>query len=252
MLKISEKKYLQDQYDECYTWFDRMSFPDNFFKEKRVLDFGCGNGALGFFLLNHGISSYIGVDISLELIDQARQAKEENFFSILGDIDNCCKSIDDFKSDEFDVIVCKDSFEHIINLNSFAVGFQRILKPNGVIATGFSPLYFSPWGDHGRIQLRLPWIHAFLPLSLIKKKLRFFNGINIDSVEDLGMNMLTPSQFRYIFSKDMCWSFVQYHQNRKEGVLIKVFDFLSSVAFLEKYFVVNIYAIIKNEKNSIS
>ena len=60
--------------------------------------------------------------------------------------------INDFSKDKlkiqdnfFDLIICKDVFEHLINPNHLVKEIHRILKPNGLLLSHV-PNHFPLWG----------------------------------------------------------------------------------------------------------
>lgn len=78
---------------------------------KRVLDYGCGNGALTFWLWSNGFGNDItGVDVSRTGVENARKAFPRsglNFETI--------DAIERFPADSFDAAVCSHVLEHIEN-----------------------------------------------------------------------------------------------------------------------------------------
>ena len=110
----------------------------------------------------------IGIDLASELIEFADENLRSNYAKF--------KDIVEFKkvnilevnfSQQFDLIVSKYTFEHTLDLDKVLNKFYNILNFNGLVYLGFGPLYNFFNGDHGRTQLKLPWLHALIPEKLI-------------------------------------------------------------------------------------
>ena len=59
-------------------WETLRKLTDRIFKDKRVLDLGCGYGWYCIYAMEHGASSVVGVDISHK---NARDSQRKNTFS---------------------------------------------------------------------------------------------------------------------------------------------------------------------------
>jgi len=209
-----------------------------------VLDLGCGHGALSIRFAEHGAADVTGIDLDDERIDFARRNLASAFPQFGDRVEYLCQDVRDLSSyNSFDLIVSKDSFEHIDDLSGILSHLYRLLKPGGCLAAGFSPLFYSPFGDHGRYKVGLPWLHALLPEALLMKWVSRVTGIKVTSSMDLGLNKLTASEFRRLFSRESDWSRVDIHYNRGDRFLMPLFNIFRQVPFLEKYFTVSIYSI---------
>jgi SAM-dependent methyltransferase len=145
---------------------------------------------------------------------------------------------------KFDVIVSKDTFEHVGDVATLlrALG-ERLVRPGGRIYAGFSPLYYSPFGDHGRTGLKVPWAHAALPRRLVYAAAARHNGHRVDSLLDIGLNGNTPDQFRAAFA-DSGLRLVDIAYNRGDKRLLPVLE-KARTRFprLDRFTTVSIYAV---------
>jgi ubiquinone/menaquinone biosynthesis C-methylase UbiE len=97
----------------------------------RMLDIGCGTGTLLVHLASHHPEGYfLGVDISENMIDQAkRKAASAGLrnvsFEIL-DVDN-----QPLTSGPFDVINCSNCFHHFVNAHRALFSISKSLSENG-------------------------------------------------------------------------------------------------------------------------
>lgn len=130
-------------------------------KNSRILEVGCGfGGNLRPFLdLKCQVT---GVDILEESIERAKielNIKDRNNLELIA---SDIYDIDTFHQ-QFDVIIMKDTLEHIPNQERFISLLETFLKPNGVIFQGFPP-WHNPFGGHqqmckSKFLSKLPWFH---------------------------------------------------------------------------------------------
>lgn len=92
-------------------------------KRLKILDVGCGSGLnskkLSFY--NHDIT---GVDISYEAI---KKYKKNKFKGYVADV---TKGLP-FKKNTFDIILCSEVIEHVVDTNTFLSELNRVLKKKG-------------------------------------------------------------------------------------------------------------------------
>jgi SAM-dependent methyltransferase len=233
-----DEAYFAEQVVENDEWQRRMGGTIDV-ESKRVLDLGCGHGALSILMAQQGAAKVVGIDLNEHFIDFAgrntlhRYPEFENVVSF--------RTIDIAElRDEYDVVVSKDSFEHIDDLEHVLDVIFRLLAPGGVLASGFGPLYYSPFGDHGRFHLGLPWLHAILPEAVLTAMATRRERKPIRTASDLGLNKLTTPALRR-FLAHQPWSDVDVRFNQGSKRLFKAFDQLRRVSVIEKYFTVNAY-----------
>jgi SAM-dependent methyltransferase len=233
-----DEAYFAEQLSDNDEWLRRMGRGLDV-KGKRVLDLGCGHGALSVLMAKLGAVKVVGVDLDEGRIDFARRngaARYPEFANVLS-----FEAIDitDLQG-EYDLVVSKDAFEHIDALEHVLDQIFRLLAPGGSLASGFGPLYYSPFGAHGRFHLGVPWLHSVVPESVLSAMASRREGRSVRSASDLGLNKLTtPALERFIAHQ--AWSNVDIHFNQGAKRLFKVFDQLRKFPALEKYFTVNVY-----------
>ncbi len=107
---------------------ERYRFLEPYVKDKKVLDIACGVGYGSRLIMEAGASRYIGVDISEESVQYAKQQfRSENVSFIAADICN-------FKSIEsFDVVICFETIEHVSCYRSALKNLFSVLSPGGVL-----------------------------------------------------------------------------------------------------------------------
>lgn len=243
MLKEEDLNYFEKGSVENKKFWHRFGRkPD--FNNKVVLDFGCGHGSLCVDIAKNNIKSIIGIDLNDELLKFANVNLKKNFSSLENKISFEKKDILKSNFDQkFDLIVSKDTFEHSENLPEILDKFYDILNNHGKVFTGFGPLYNSYNGDHGRTQLKLPWLHALLPDSFIIDRYNKYNSIKIKSIEELGLNKYSYKRYKEIFN-DSKFKIEFFRTNQSDHPISKIFNFFSKFEILKEYFTYNIYCIL--------
>jgi methionine biosynthesis protein MetW len=126
-----------------------------------VLDVGCGDGQTSGKWLSENGRQYVGVDISANAVDEARQSGLEAI-----KIEDA--SVLPFDADSFDVVVCVEVLEHLFDPQRAIKNISRVLKPGGIfIATVPNTVYWrnradffllgrwNPLGD--TLSVKQPW-----------------------------------------------------------------------------------------------
>jgi len=135
----------------------------------KVMDIGCGEGGVLKAFIEKGCNC-LGVDLSPERIQNAMRIQSEAV--IQGKLECIAKNIYDFSPDEFhqwDLIIFKDSIEHIPEQSKIIEHCKKFLKKDGMIFFGF-PAWRMPFGGHQQILpskfwSKLPYYHL-LPTPL--------------------------------------------------------------------------------------
>jgi SAM-dependent methyltransferase len=192
------RRYFAEQQASNREYWRRFgASPD--WRGKRVLEVGCGHGAMSIEIAEAG-AIVLGVDLDEFRVDFANRNLAQRFPHLVDQVTFQAVDAASLPSDQlFDVIVSKDTFEHVEDLASLLKELGQRLAPGGLIYAGFSPLYYSPRGDHGRTGLKVPWAHAILPMPAVCAAAARHNGHPVRSLVDIGLNGNTPDQFRAAF-----------------------------------------------------
>jgi len=223
-------------------------------RSKTVLDIGCGHGSMCVYMALAGAKKVVGVDINTELIEFAKENVELNYPEIKDKIEFLNVSLEKYNEDiVFDYIISKSSLEHVINLKQMMSEITKRLKVGGRFYTGFGPLYNSPYGDHKRTRMIIPWGHLIVPEKKIIKRLNKKSHEKINCIGDLGLNGLSYADYKSIFN-DTKMNIVYFKTNnvdKQDKLYLYVPSIISSalckIRALEEYFTFNIYMIM--EKN---
>ena len=206
---------------------------------KRVLDLGCGHGAMCLELAGEG-ADVVGVDLNCELVEWAREHVERR--EVPGSMRFLCEDVRSLSLEDYDFVFSKDTFEHVQDLRGVLIALRNCLASGGQIWAGFSPLFYSPRGAHGEMGFNLPWAHVpsrrFVYWAASRRR-----GEPVRSLADLYLNGMTPSNFRRIVADaGLRFQSLDYNLGNKRSLTI--LSRLRRVPALERYATVSIYAVL--------
>jgi len=220
----------------------------------RVLDVGCGFGNLCIDVAEAGASEVVGLDINENVIKFAQENLRKNYRHLQSIITFSQQDLQVFSGGDFDIIVSKDAFEHIIDLESMIAAMKDRLKSGGRIYTGFGPLYNSPYGDHGTVRLPVPfskkyfpWSHKLLGLEKSLRRIdKRWKGIPVYTLADVGLNGYGFADYMRIFEQSGL-RIVYLEVNASDKKLSKLFSLFRRIPFLTELFTHNIYCILEKQ-----
>jgi 2-polyprenyl-3-methyl-5-hydroxy-6-metoxy-1,4-benzoquinol methylase len=141
----------------------------------RVLDIGCGNGALAALFLERGCA-VVGVDLSQRGIEIAREAHPAARFEVLAADDQILANL---AEDPFDVVVSTEVIEHLYAPAAFLIGCRAALQSGGrlvlstpyhgwmknvlIAVAGKSDFHYRPLDQGGHIKF---WSRRTLTTAL--------------------------------------------------------------------------------------
>lgn len=94
-------------------------------KTDRVLDLGCGDGLNIRILVQSGIKRIIGVDISKELLREAKKISPKTKFYLAS------SEALPFKYGSFDIVLVDSVFHHLMQFTKSLKEIKRVLAPRG-------------------------------------------------------------------------------------------------------------------------
>jgi SAM-dependent methyltransferase len=160
---------------------------------KRVIDFGCGEGAEAIEMALNGAGKVVGIDIRENLLDIARQNARA------AGVENIC-SFDLSTQEPADVIVSLDSFEHFAEPAQVLSIMASLLKPHGEVIASFGPTWYHPLGGH--LFSVFPWAHLmFSEKALIRWRADFkSDGATRFGEVAGGLNQMTIRRFERLIA----------------------------------------------------
>ena len=141
-------------------FFLPVATPEEMFKDKVVLDMGCGAAGKTLFYASYGVKKIYG----LELLGHY-QAEANTLAAKLGFADCFEFMAEDvaklpFDDNSIDTIIINDVFEHLDEPEASLREALRVLKQGGRIYLNFPP-YHHPFGAHLSDAIFIPWVHLF-------------------------------------------------------------------------------------------
>ncbi|RIK78252.1 MAG: hypothetical protein DCC68_15735 [Planctomycetota bacterium] len=123
---------------------------------RRVLDFGCNDGAISPKYLQRGALSVVGVDVDEEAIGRAQANRRDDGLSFVkSNVDGV-----PLEDESIDTIVSYDVFEHVSEPKAILSELRRILAPSGQILIG-TWSWRHPFAPHLWAVMPVPWAHMF-------------------------------------------------------------------------------------------
>jgi len=239
----SDREYFGRRFAESEKFWSRFGGRPE--PDAVILDVGCGHGALCIDMAQHGARKVVGVDIDAHRIEFARSNLRSCYPELAEKVDFLNTDLSDLAgSEQFDCVVSKDTFEHIVDLRSTMTEIKRVLKPGGLVYAGFGPLWRDFYGDHKRTGSIVPWGHLMRSEKAIVDRLNRRGGEEIASIFDLGLNKLSLSDYREIFAESGLET-VFFKLNNSGHPVLRLFDLLARIPFLTEYFAHNVYCILK-------
>lgn len=220
------------------------------FKNKRVLDLGCGHGALACTAAEGGAAEVLGIDINQALIDFAKQNQADRYPHTRPNLRFENRDILSGGLHDFDLVVSEATFEHVIGLEDYLGAIRKLLSKGGRLYTGYSPLYNSPWGDHHRLLAPfhnyLPWMHLIYPRQWLLRRLSQLKNREISSLADIGLNGMSFREHERCL-KNAGMKVVFFEANNQSRSLIRILEYLRVLPGLRELLTFSIYAILEKQ-----
>ncbi|MDP4134233.1 MAG: class I SAM-dependent methyltransferase, partial [Bacillota bacterium] len=130
------------------------------FKDKRILDIGCGEAGKTMYYGKQGAASITGMDIVSDYKEKAEKLAVDLGLSDIFTFVSGDASKMSFPDESFDVIIMNDAMEHVADPEGVLKEVYRVLKKGGRLYVNFPP-YYHPFGAHLSDVIGIPWVHMF-------------------------------------------------------------------------------------------
>lgn len=164
----------------------------------RVLEVGCGEAGVLKAFVDKGCYG-IGLDLSPSRIETAKKRLTKEVES--NQVTLLAKNVYDLDIDrdlegKVDLIVLKDTIEHIPHQEKIIAHFKELIHPDGAIFFGFPP-WHMPYGGHQQMADtklgKFPFLHL-LPMPLYLKALKSIGESeksirNLREVKETGISL---------------------------------------------------------------
>lgn len=214
---------------------------------RSVLDLGCGHGSMAVDLARSGAARVVGLDLSRRFITFARENVRLHHADVADRVEFRLQDLAETPEHDFDYMVSKDTFEHLDDPATLLREMEARLKPGGRIYLGFGPLWNSPYGDHRRTRMILPWGHVLAPRAAVLRWAGFLRSETVRDLSDLGLSGLSLEDYRRVF--DACgMHVVLFETNLSERPVSRAFHALARVPALKEYVTHNIYCVLEKRR----
>jgi len=254
---LNRKKYFDEQ---IYTTENYViPFISDFVKvdgNLRVLEIGCGEGGNLKPFLDKG-ANCVGVDLSEKKIENGKHffaghRFEKNLTLLAEDIYKV-----NSLGEPFDLIIMRDTIEHIHDQAKFLGEVKKFLKSGGKIFFGFPP-WQNPFGGHqqiceSKVLSRLPYFHLF-PSSVYAAILKIFGEpeARINALLEIKETGISIEKFFSILKtndyKILKTEFFLFNPNYEIKFGIKPrkqFNFIARIPYLRNFFTTAIYVLVE-------
>ncbi|WIF96027.1 class I SAM-dependent methyltransferase [Caminicella sporogenes] len=244
-----KKTYAEWQFEKGYEtikFYLPYTSLEEMFKDKTVLDVGCGAAGKSLYYASQGAEKVYGIDPIKSYKEEAEKLAEkkglkDKFEFIIGDAANL-----PFEDNFFDTIILNDAMEHVDMPEKVLDECYRTLKKGGRVYINFPP-YNHPYGAHLSDAIGIPWVHLFFSdktlievyKDLVKDLPDGQSRINFRISRDKQgreyfsyINKMTIKRFNKIISRA---KFVKKYYG--EVPLRSIVSYLSKLPLLKEYFV---------------
>lgn len=161
--------YAQWQYrkgEDTIRFFLEARTVEEMFKDKEVLDMGCGAAGKSLYYCSLGAKKVTGVEIVAHYEAEANALAAELGFS--DRFEFVCASAFElpFPDNSFDTIIMNDFMEHVSDPARTLKEALRLIRPTGTIYINFPP-YYHPTGAHLSDVINMPWVHLFFTENML-------------------------------------------------------------------------------------
>lgn len=157
------KSYAMWQYEkgaDTIKFYTEKYTTDEMFKDKIVLDIGCGAAGKTMYYTKLGAKKTIGMDIVPHYKEDAEKIAKDLGFEDKFEFICCDAAKTSLPNESVDTIIMNDAMEHVDKPEAVLKECQRILKKGGRLYVNFPP-YGHPYGAHLSDLIGMPWVQCF-------------------------------------------------------------------------------------------
>lgn len=226
--------------------------------DRTIAEIGCGEAGNLRPFLEIGCK-VTGIDIAKNKIENgekfyANHPLKKNLTLLSEDI----YSITPEKTGKFDLIIMRDTLEHIPNQDKFLSHVKKFMKPNGKIFFGFPP-WRMPFGGHQQICVnkflsKIPYFHL-LPKPLYIWILKLFgeSQTKINGLIEVRDTRISIQKFRKIAIKNNLkiatedFYLINPNYEIKFKLKVRKLPFFLNIPYIRDYFTTTCYYILSKE-----
>lgn len=207
------------------------------YRNKAILEVGCGEGKLCRHLASIKSNTVIGIDISQKAVKDANKLANAN------KLNNChfkicdAKNMHLFQNNQFDLIISYNSLEHFDNPMKVLEEMKRILKPGGNLVIRFTN-WHSYYAHH--MPTNIPWAHVLFSERTVMKHRNKIKKDHKSTFKEAGLNKMNYRKLdRLIKRTGLKKRYYRLVPTRSifPKFLLPLTDNLIYIPFIGKYFI---------------
>lgn len=133
---IENKQVFQKYLNNHINLFNNLNFPTELFRDKKILDFGCGTGEVDIIVAFFG-GNVKGFDFNQKSISRANQLKE--FFKLDKSLSFSCEDIDcfEFSKGAYDIAMSHGVIAHVPKQEKMFSKMSNSIREGGFVILGY-------------------------------------------------------------------------------------------------------------------
>lgn len=169
-------------------------------ENKRIVDFGCGEGRQAIALARQVNAFVCGIDSNKKTLLHAK--KRAQVSNLSDERIQFQSRITEQMYGSFDVVISQNAMEHFEDPETVLREMKRLVKDNGEIWITFGPPWLAPFGSHMYFFCRVPWLNIlFSEKTVLKVRSRYRqDGAQRYEAVESGLNKMTVGRFERIAS----------------------------------------------------
>jgi 2-polyprenyl-3-methyl-5-hydroxy-6-metoxy-1,4-benzoquinol methylase len=215
-------------------------------------DVGCGEGGMALALAVLGAQHVTGIDVTPRSIvtavaNRTRMQLDTRVQFICADIHSWVPP------SKYDVVLSHEALEHIQEPEKFLSRLRTLIKPTGIVALAFGPLFWCPFGDHMQMFFRvpIPWRGVLFSEQAILRlrRERFRTTDKATRYQDItgSLNLMKYSAFlKTVRSLGWTFEFLEVNpQLKKLKPAYSLSRMLTSIPHVQDYVAGSVYAVLR-------
>ena len=173
---------------------------------RKIVDFGCGDGAATLGIASHVAAQVIGVDLAKSFNELPRLAERNlGARAVPGNLSfeqNHLGQPLPFADNSIDLVYSWSVLEHVADVDEVLREFSRVIRARGYLFIQIDPLFHSPYGSHLQRLIDVPWAHLLYDEpEFIRLALNATDKVPLDQQDTLYRNHVFDDVKRYLISE---------------------------------------------------